>query len=189
MIDTSKIIQALCYILGKVNTADKLKLIKLLYLTDKYHIIRYARTVTNDEYWAMDYGLVGSTAKDILGFDPEFLSGEFEYAYKMLKRVDQHCFAQGDYCTNEELDKLSETDIEALDFVAEKFGCFNTDRLIKLTHDYPEWAQYKELFENKMTRRERIEDRELLSVLDNDVLAVSSDHLEESGKILSGLFS
>ena len=94
MIDTSKIIQAICYLLSKVNTADKLKLIKLLYLTDKYHIIRYARTVTNDEYWAMDYGPVGSIAKDILGFDPEFLSKEFEYADKMLKKVDQHCFAK-----------------------------------------------------------------------------------------------
>ena len=189
MIDTSKIIQALCYILGKVNTADKLKLIKLLYLTDKYHIIRYARTVTNDEYWAMDYGLVGSTAKDILGFDPEFLSGEFEYAYKMLKRVDQHCFTQGTYCTIEELDKLSETDIEALDFVTEKFGHLNTTDLINLTHRYPEWAQYKELFGNQMRRRERIEERELLSVLDDDVLAVSRDHLKESDNILSGLCS
>lgn len=186
MIDTSKIIQALCYILGKVNTADKLKLIKLLYLTDKYHIIRYARTVTNDEYWVMDYGIVGSIAKDILGFDPEFLSGEFEYAYKMLKRVDQHCFTQGIHCTIEELDKLSETDIEAIDFVTENFGHLNTGQLIDLTHLYPEWAQYKELFENHMTRREKIEDRELLSVLNNDILAMSQDHLEESAKILSG---
>ncbi len=189
MIDTSKIIQALCYLLSKVKTADKLKLIKLLYLTDKYHIIRYARTVTNDEYWAMDYGLVGSTAKDILGFDSELLSREFKYADKMLKKVDQHCFAQGAYYTIEELDKLSETDIEALDFVVEKFGQLNTSQLINLSHRYPEWAQYKELFGNQMTRRERIEERELLSVLDDDVLAVSRDHLEESGNILSGLCS
>src|SRR4030042_778037 len=187
MMDTSKIIQALCYILGKVEKADKLKLIKLLYLTDKYHIIRYARTVTNDEYWAMDYGLVGSFAKDILGFDPDLLSKEFEYAEKMLKKIDQHRFEQGIHCTIEELDKLSETDIEALDFVSEKFGHLNTRQLIELTHDYPEWAQYKELFKNKMTRRERIEDGELLSVLENDVLAVSEDHLKESAEILSGL--
>ncbi|MGD1154042.1 MAG: Panacea domain-containing protein [Syntrophales bacterium] len=187
MIDTSKIIQALCYILGKVEKADKLKLIKLLYLTDKYHIIRYARTVTNDEYWAMDYGPAGSIAKDILGFDSELLSKEFKYAEKMLKRIDRDHFEQGIHCTIEELDKLSETDIEALDFVAEKFGHLSTRRLIRLTHDYPEWAQYKELFENKMTRREKIQDGELLSVLENDILAVSADHLEESAKILSGL--
>lgn len=186
MIDTAKIIQAICYLLSKVKTADKLRLIKLLYLTDKYHVIRYARTVTNDEYWAMDYGPVGSIAKDILGFDSELLSKEFEYAAKMLEKVDQHRFAQGIHCTIEELDELSETDIEAIDFVTEKFGHLTTRQLIDLTHLYPEWAQYKGLFENHMTRRERIEDRELLSVLNNDVLAMSQDHLEESAKILSG---
>jgi len=187
MIDTSKIIQAICYLLSKVKTADKLKLIKLLYLADKYHILRYARTVTNDEYWAMDYGLVGSVAKDILGFDPVLLSREFEYADKMLKKINQHTFTQGEHCSIEELESLSETDIEALDFVSEKFGDQSTKQLITLTHFYPEWAQYKELFENRMTRRERVEDGELLSVLENDVMAVSADHLEESAKILSGL--
>jgi hypothetical protein len=40
-----------------------------------------------------------------------------------------------------------------------------------------------------MRRRERIEERELLSVLDDDVLAVSRDHLKESDNILSGLCS
>ena len=189
MIDTSKIIQAICYLLSKIKAADKLKLVKLLYLTDKYHLIRYARTVTNDEYWAMDYGPVGSIAKDILGFDPELLSKEFEYADKMLKKIDQHQFEQGTYCTIEELDKLSETDIEAIDFIVEKFGHLSSGQLIDLTHRYPEWAQYKELFENHLTRRERIEDRELLSVLDNDVLAMSQGHLEESVKILSGLLN
>ena len=189
MIDSSKIIQAICYLLSKVETADKLKVIKLLYLADKYHILRYGRTVTNDEYWAMDYGPVGSVAKDILGFDPDFLSREFEYADKMLKKINEHTFAQGEYCSIEELESLSETDIEALDFVCKEFGSQSTSQLINLTHFYPEWAQYKELFENRLTRRERIQDRELLSVLDNDVLAVPKDHLEESDKIVSGLFN
>lgn len=187
MIESSKIIQAFCYLLSKITTADKLKLIKLLYLADKYHIIRYARTITNDEYWAMDYGPVGSTAKDILGFDAELLSKEFKYAKKMLKKVDQHNFTLGPHCTIKELDKLSETDIEALDFVVDHFGGFNTNKLIKLTHRYPEWDQYKELFKNQTTKREKIESRELLSVLPNDILAVSKEHLEESARIFSGL--
>jgi uncharacterized phage-associated protein len=187
MVDTSKIIQALCYLLDKIKTADKLKLIKLLYLADKYHILRYARTVTNDEYWAMDYGPVGSVAKDVLGFDSDFLSREFKYAAKMLNKINDHTFTLGANCSVEELEDLSETDIEALDFVSEKFGGLSTDALIKLTHSYPEWVQYKKLFENQMTKRERIQDKELLSVLNNnDVLSVTKDHMEESESILSG---
>lgn len=80
MVETTKIIQAVCYILGRIGKANKLKLVKLLYLADKCHLVRYGRTITGDEYWAMDYGPVGSTAKDILGFDEAFLSQEFEYA-------------------------------------------------------------------------------------------------------------
>ena len=143
MIESSKIIQAFCYLLSKITTADKLKLIKLLYLADKYHIIRYARTITNDEYWAMDYGPVGSTAKDILGFDAELLSKEFKYAQKMLKKVDQHNFTLGSHCTINELDKLSETDIEALDFITDHFGSLSTKELIKLTHRYPNGPSIK----------------------------------------------
>jgi uncharacterized phage-associated protein len=187
MIESSKIIQAFCYLLSKIKKADKLKLIKLLYLADKYHILRYARTITNDEYWAMDYGPVGSTAKDILGFDAELLSKEFKYAQKMLKKVDQHNFTLGTRCTIKELDKLSETDIEALDFVSDHFGSLSSKELIKLTHRYPEWAQYKDSFKNQMTKREKIESKELLSVLPSDILAVSKEHLEESAKIFSGL--
>jgi len=188
MIETAKIIQAICYILTQIQQTDKLKIVKLLFLADKYHLIRYGRSVTHDEYWAMDYGPVGSAAKDILGCDREFLSGpEAEYASRMIRRVDEHAFEQEAQCLPADLTWLSETDLEALDFVIKAFGRWSTHQLIDLTHRYPEWSQYKELFEKKMTRRERIEDREMLSLLDKDPLAVPKEHLEESLRIVTGV--
>ena len=80
MTETTKIVQALCYFLTKIKRADKLRLVKLLFLADKYHLIHYGRTVTNDEYWAMPLGPVGTTTKDILTLDPDFLDRE-EYEY------------------------------------------------------------------------------------------------------------
>ena len=63
---------------------------KLLFLADKYHLIRYGRTITNDEYWAMSYGPVGTAAKDVLSLDKDFLDKkEYEYAQKNLKKVGE----------------------------------------------------------------------------------------------------
>lgn len=51
-----------------------------------------------------------------------------------------------------DLDLLSDSDREALDFVAEKFGHLTTLQLVTQTHKYPEWEQYKSLFETRSQR-------------------------------------
>jgi uncharacterized phage-associated protein len=187
MTETIKIIQALCYLLSKIKKADKLSLIKLLFLVDKYHLIRYGRTVTNDEYWAMKIGPVGTTAKDILNFDEDFLTKTgLKYAQENLKKVGQHVFEKGASCGIDEFDMLSETDIEALDFIIKKFGRMNKRDLIKYTHNYPEWKQYEKLFERDETKREKIEKVELLSTIRNDCLAMPAEHIEQSRRILTG---
>jgi uncharacterized phage-associated protein len=189
MTETTKIIQALCYFLTKIKSADKLTLVKLLFLADKYHLIRYGRTITNDEYWAMSYGPVGTAAKDILSLDNDFLDErEYEYAKKKLKKVGKHIFEKGSSCDSDEFNMLSETDIEALDFILEKFGKMSEKDLIKYTHKYPEWKQYKNLFKRNETKRERIETAELLSVLKDDCLAMPPDHIERSSRILTGTY-
>ena len=187
MVETTKIIQAVCYILGRIGKANKLKLVKLLYLADKCHLVRYGRTITGDEYWAMDYGPVGSTAKDILGFDEAFLSQEFEYASAMLRKVDQHDFEAVAACDTDTLDALSETDIEALQMILKKFGLMTSSELISYTHRYPEWAQYEKLFTTKQIKREKLDTGELLSTLPGDPFEMPLDHIEESKRILMGI--
>jgi len=186
MIETAKIIQAVFYILGNIGKADKLKLVKLLYLADKCHLIRYGRTITGDDYWAMDYGPVGSAAKDILSFDAEFLSHEFEYASRMLRKVNEYDFEAKEECDPENLDFLSETDFESLDLILEKFGQMTTGELIKYTHTYPEWQQYRKLFDSKEIRREKIYNEELFSTLPGDPFEMPLEHVEESRRILMG---
>jgi uncharacterized phage-associated protein len=188
MVESQKIIQCLWYILSEITTADKLKLVKLTYLADKYHLLRYGRTITNDEYWAMSYGPVGSVVKDILGFDPEFLSNEYEYAAQKLKKLQNYTFQAVTKCDREDLDLLSDTDIECLSFIIEKFGHFSIKDLIDYTHKYPEWSQYKALFDRKEIRREKIEVHEVVSIIENDFLSVDPRHIEESRNVLNGTF-
>lgn len=193
MIDTSKIIQALCFLLNEIpdHQADKIKLVKLLFLADKCHLIRYGRTISGDEFWAMPLGLVGSVTKDILDFDDEeencFPNPENEYAKKMLKKVGKYTFKANESCTINNISQLSETDIEALQLVAKHFGHFDNWSLVKFTHRYPEWKQYENLFDSKEIKREKLNTEELISVLPDDPFGMSDEHMEESRNILSGL--
>ncbi len=188
MIETATIIEALHYILKKIKKADKIKLVKLVYLADKYHLIRYGRTITNDDYYAMEHGPVGMTVKDVLSLDPFNLSHNgFKYASKLLSKVDENKFtANTDIRVS--FDMLSDSDKEALDFVVEKFGKMGKWKLRDYTHRYPEWLQYEDLFNNKLSKRERISTKELLSTIKDDPLKMPSRLIKESEKVLTGKF-
>jgi len=189
MIIPATTIEALYYILHKIGEADKVKLIKLIYLSDKYHLIRYGRTITNDDYYAMEYGPVGTTLKDVLSFDRFYLSNqEHEYLSKLIEKTGEYTFRARD--VDIPFDMLSESDREALDFVIERFGYMDSWKLSNYTHQYQEWHQYKDLFEKGLTKRERIETHELLSTIKDDPLSIGipEEHIKETEEILTGQF-
>lgn len=135
-----KIAQVANYLAAKEGgKIDRIKLVKLVFLADRYHVRKYGRLVTGDVYLAMEKGPVGSMVKDITGFS-EFLgdeeknyaaqyfakAGDEPNAIVSLRKVDR--------------DLLSESDEEALDFAYTNFGALTTDELVTLTHAYPEWG-------------------------------------------------
>lgn len=186
MIETATIIEAIHYILKKIKKADKIKLVKLVYLADKYHLIRYGRTITNDDYYAMQHGPVGTTVKDVLSFDSFSLTPNgLKYASRLLDKLDNNNFSANP-SARVTFDMLSESDKEVLGFVVEKFGRMRQWELRDYTHQYPEWYQYEDLFKNKLTKRERIDTKELLSTIKDDFLKMPPKHIKESKKILTG---
>ncbi|HDH00995.1 MAG TPA: DUF4065 domain-containing protein [Nitrospirae bacterium] len=187
MIETSTIIEAIYYVLKKIKKADKIKLVKLIYLADKYHLIRYGRTITNDDYYAMENGPVGTTVKDVLSFNEFMSSKALKYASSLIEETDKNKFTARPDAKND-FDMLSDTDMEALDFVIDKFGKMRQWELRDYTHMYPEWYQYEDLFKNKRTKSERIHTKELLSTIKNDPLAMPRKHIKESEKMLTGTF-
>ncbi len=192
MITVKTVIDTIYYILRKIGRADKLKIVKLIYLADKYHLIKYGRTIINDDYYAMYYGPVATTVKDVLSFDNQLISGkEKKYRERLIKRSGKFEFESNDNIDIDILDTLSETDKEILDFVINKFKNMDSKKLVEYTHKYQEWTQYKDLFENNSIKRARIKTEELLSLIienDND-LNVSKEHIEETRKFLTGTFN
>jgi uncharacterized phage-associated protein len=187
MLETHTAIETIFYLLKKIGPADKIKIIKLVYLADKYHLLRYGRTVTGDDYYAMEHGPVGSTIKDVLSFNDLCLNeDERSYLETLIERggsVDWFTPKDGAVC---HFEMLSETDKEALDFVIDTFAAIGHWDLRDYTHQYPEWKQHEDLLKNRRAKRILIKTEELLSLLPNDKIAVPKEHVEDSKKILLG---
>lgn len=181
-------IEALCYLLSKLEAADKIFLVKLMYLADKYHLMNYGRTITNDEFFAFENGPAGSRTTDVLEFDPYVLGSCITMAKDLIRKGDGHQYLPGSKCESHEAEMLSESDIEALDFVLEKFGKMNQWDLVDYTHTFREWKQYEDRFKRHETRRESISTEDVLSNPGDDYFDVPDEHLAESREMLTGTF-
>jgi uncharacterized phage-associated protein len=123
---------------GQIN---RMKALKLIHLADRYHLRKYGRLITNDIYFAMNYGPVASSVKDIAE-GSEFLGQlEQDYYSRYLSAEEPHGLKS---VTPPDTDVFSDSDVEALDFAWEKFGHLNQFQLAEITHHYPEWARHKQ---------------------------------------------
>ena len=144
--DFKKATQALNYLAmnfgGKIN---KMQAIKLIYFADRYHLRKYGRPVTNDEYVAMGYGSVGSKTKDIAENTTFLDEIESEYSKRYIKNQGQYDIQS----INEvDMDVFSDSDTEALDFAINNLRRFDQYDLAKISHAYPEWKKFEKELES-----------------------------------------
>ncbi|MBN8694085.1 MAG: SocA family protein [Bacteroidetes bacterium] len=131
-----KSLQALSYLANKTDdkSINRMKAIKLLWIADKYHLLKYGRTILKDNYHALPHGPVCSDTKDISHCTEEYVCEYIEksgqHAIKALKDFDASLF--------------SKTDLEVLDLVWKEFGKFDQFKLEKITHEYPEWKKFED---------------------------------------------
>jgi len=136
-----KATQALTFFaLKEGRVMNKMKALKLFYLADRFHLRKYGRLISNDIYFAMEYGPVPSSTKDIAE-NSAFLSGkERSYSEHYIKPVDaQNYKAVSAY----DADALSASDLEALEHVWKNFGRYDQFKLVDITHEFPEWKKHK----------------------------------------------
>ena len=141
--DQQKSTQALNYFAiqagGQIN---KMKALKLVFFADRYHLRKYGRLITNDNYIAMQHGPVPSSTKDIaesndyldevsMGYSRGFIKPVGNLKLKSVNPVDESI--------------LSESDLEALQFAWDNFGDLTQFELRDLTHLYPEWSKFKDI--------------------------------------------
>lgn len=150
--DYQKSVQALNYLAQKEGgVINKLKVIKLIWLVDRYHLRKYGRPITNDTYYAMNFGPVGSSVKDIA--QCSVLSDQEEsYTKEFLKCDEAKLFVQS--VKNVDSEIFSDSEIEALDAVYSECGQWDQFKLADFSHNFPEWKKFETALDGKITTRE-----------------------------------
>jgi len=126
---------------------DKLHALKLVFFADRYHLRKYGRPLTNDQYWAMRFGPVASGVKDLFELDSLsheerhyadslLVKGSKEYSVRSVAVVDNAVF--------------SESDREAVHFAWMNFG--HKPGIVETTHLYPEWKRHESAIAGGSTR-------------------------------------
>jgi uncharacterized phage-associated protein len=147
-----KTVQIFYYIQKFSQIFSKLELIKLLFFADRIHIRKYFSLISLDMYVALKYGPVASRSLDVLNKEEERLDNLSESELKHLNNIK---FDDKKMRTilPVEFDLLSNNEKQSLDKSIELFSGKN---LINISHDYPEWKRFKELFDSKATTSELV---------------------------------
>ena len=140
--DPRKAAQMIAYLIlksgeGKLNV---LKATKLVYLVDRESIKRFGFPVLDEKRYSMPHGPVNSMTYGYIAgdYDPN-LAGWSEF---LLDRENHNIALANDAIQADDLDELSDADIECADAVWERFGRMNHWQLRDWTHDprnIPEW--------------------------------------------------
>ena len=177
---------------------NKVKLVKLIWAADRYHLRKYGRTVTDTEYYAMPHGPVSSLTLDVIDNDEvalyaediEFIANHITPWKEDINEVVLYNDTENDY--------LSETDLEALNFAWSTFGDKEPfDLADNITHQYPEWSKFREHFDVNNERSRKLIDlddffenpsEDQYFVLDTNVLTASQEIYKQNSadaKLLS----
>lgn len=124
---------------SKINCPSKLKVVKLMYFIDKFHLIKYGRHVLCLDYKRLELGPVPSQALEIIN-DPHALLRRDD-----LKYLEEHIeFADNKYRTirpkkEPDLKELSKSEIKVINKVLNKYGKMSARELINVSHKEKAW--------------------------------------------------
>lgn len=118
---------------------DIMKLVKLLYLSDRTSLERYGYSMTGDRMVSMPYGPVLSSTYSVMNGDGPRIPGGWEC---WISDRAGHRLALQPECepTEDALDELSPADMQVMESVCEEFGRYSALELSDYTHKHcPEW--------------------------------------------------
>lgn len=184
--DYEKATQALNYLAkldgGKIN---KMKALKLVWLTERLHLRKFGRLILNDEYLAMEYGPVASSTKDIAQLNEGFLSkNEYEYASQYIMTDDVRLSITS--IKEPDTDVFSDSEIEVFSIIYKTFGNISKYKLAEFSHLYPEWEKHKLLLETGNISRKDMDYDDFFEdpkAITNDFFADDSERIQNSKEI------
>lgn len=130
-----KSLQVVLYIANRLTRKDFHKIFKIMYFSDRDHLSEYGRTITGDTYVAMNDGPVPTNIYDIFKSlrGDGFFANRAEEFNKYFEVVNWNFIKP---VGKENLDFLSESDIEKLDNALKVYGNLTWDEIREKSHDY-----------------------------------------------------
>lgn len=125
----------------KWSYLDKLSVLKLIWLADRYHLRTFWKPILNDIYFAMEMWPVASGVKYIFDLDTDALTtDEINYIKTYLKKFSFKIIS------NKAVDysMLSESNVEVIKMIYSNFWNNNSSKLVDITHKYPEWKKFED---------------------------------------------
>lgn len=139
-INLKKLENAILFFINKSGgRIDRMKLMKLLWLSDRLHLAKYGRLILKDRYKALPKGPVPSLGLDISqkGLPNGVIVIENEYKVCSETPFDNEYF--------------SKSDLKIMNYVWDKFKNISSHDFSEYSHKYPEWMRYESLLNKKYT--------------------------------------
>ena len=132
-----KFASVVAYLAARKARITKKEICKLVYFSDKEHLLRYGRPITGDRYYALEQGPIPTRGLDALNGKNKFPEDDAAVAkYGVLRGwTFQYNGVPPD------LKALSRSDIEVLDRVFARLGHLAAWELEKLSHKDAAWAK------------------------------------------------
>jgi len=139
-------VKNLLLILGQeVDGLDTLKIVKLLYLIDKKHLLKYGEIITGDEYYKLEYGPVPTTTYDLLRDIRDNRNMAYPELSSLLKKIFKPLTNSPVtvFCaeSNPDLEVFSQNEINTIYSIIAEFGKCSGGNLIDITHKDAAWNE------------------------------------------------
>ena len=130
-IQTAKNINAILFFANKAgDVINRLKLMKLLWLADRFHLNKHGRLILKDSYVAMPHGPVPTSTMDFSRANlTDKISLEGSHDIKALDNFNP--------------DYFSKSDLDVMTFIWETLGGLDQFQLRDLSHHFPEWIRFQ----------------------------------------------
>lgn len=161
--ETSKACEVIIWLANRKPKIDVYHVVKCAFLADKYHLNEYGRPITGDTYNAAPYGPLGQVVYGLLSGEPFALlalggNGQPPFSVNRSFPFDVTAVREAN------LDKLSGSDVEALEYAVREFADLSFDEIYLLTHNDPAYAnadgfsmRYEDFLSSSKDRDEKIQ--------------------------------
>lgn len=140
--EARKAAQLIAYLIHKSGgkSLDFLKTVKLVYLSDRESVARFGFPILEEPRYSLPHGPINSKTMDRMNGAFSDSLEEQDWSRLLTDKANNEIGLNIGCNSLEELDELSDADIECADAVWAKFGHMTPLQLRQWTHDHlPEW--------------------------------------------------